>query len=69
MRYVLKKEKKEFLTRAELRDLLEDVEVKYAPLLLQRTFFLFSARRRTDARAVSAVSHTPAPTTSPMIVC
>ena len=69
VRYVLKKEKKEFLTRAELRDLLEDVEVKYAPLPPQRTFFPFSTRRRTDARAVNAVSHTPAPTTSPTIVC
>ena len=69
VRYVLKKEKKEFLTRAELRDLLEDVEVKYAPLPPQRTFFLFSTRRRTDARAVNAVGHTPAPTTSPTIVC
>ena len=32
VRFALKKERKEVMTRTELRDLLEDVEVKYVPM-------------------------------------
>ena len=68
VRYVLKKEKKEVLTRSELRDLLEDVEVKYIPMQQPRAFFPFASSRRADARAAIAAP-TPIPGTTPSYIC
>ena len=60
VRFALKREKKEVMTRAELRDLLEDVEVKYVPMPRPRQFVPFAPNRRFESKSIVAqTSFTP----------
>ena len=54
VRFALKKERKEVMTRTELRDLLEDVEVKYVPMPRPRQFLPFAPNRRFENKSVVA---------------
>ena len=69
VRFALKKERKEVMTRTELRDLLEDVEVKYIPMPRPKPFVPFAPNRRFENRQVIAQTSVAPSSSPPAITC